>query len=674
MTKLSDVVDNYFGVEVADPYRWLENVDDPAVREWIEEQNRRTRSRLDAIACRDELADRLRTLWNYPRATAPFCRGGRYFWSENDGLQNQNVYYMGNMPFADGVPVLDVNTLAADGVVALSVLSVSSCGRYIGYGISKCGSDWCELHVRDSKTLADYPDVIEWVKFSDMAWHADGFFYSSYPPPSKADLYTGENMGSAVFYHRMGDDQSADTLIFADKHNAHRGYDVMVTSDGAYLVITVTESTSGNGIYVKSLANADAPVAKLIDDYRYDFFPLGHSDGKLFFMTNHDAPNYRIASLDMQTNALATVIGESADGDVMEHASYSKGRFCVEYLHDAYSKVVIYDINTEAQYEVLLPGMGTVSHIDMTDADDKFCFSYSSFLTPPQIYSYDIRRNALQLLRETTVQFDFSAYEVSQHFCTSADGTRIPMFIVGSRNMSHDGTGKAWLYGYGGFNISLTPAFDIKRLYWLERGGTYVVVNLRGGGEYGEAWHKAGTLLEKKNVFDDFIAAARYLIDEGFTTPERLVCQGGSNGGLLIGAVINKSPELFRVALPAVGVMDMLRYHKFTIGRYWATDYGTAEDSKTMFEYLYSYSPLHNISERNYPSVLITTADHDDRVVPAHSFKYAATMQERYSGKRPILIRIESSAGHGAGKPVSKLIEEMTDIYSFVFDEIEPVR
>lgn len=671
-TRKDSTVDNYFGHAVVDPYRWLENDTSAETEAWVKAQNTLTRKYLDPLPGRDKISRRLTEIWNYPRKSAPFRRGKYYFYSANNGLQNQSVYYIADSSEAEGREILDPNKLSDNGTVALSAFSVSPNGKYLGYGIARNGSDWNEFFVRDIATGNDLSDHIEWIKFSSLEWYGDGFYYSRYPAPDANNALVVENLDNAVYYHKIGDPQSADKLIFSDSQNRQRSYGAEVYDDEDLLILYVSESTSGNGLYVLDLKNKNAKVQRIIDEYVNDYIPIGCRGDELFVLTNDNASRYRIISINLrrpQPENWKTVIPESTT-DIIENADYENGRFFVTYMHDASSKVSIFDAKGLKTCDVTLPGLGSVADFAPYKNDNELFYTFSSFLSPAQIYRYDIAENRSELFRAAELSFNFSQYETEQIFYRSIDGTQIPMFIVHKKGVTLDGSNPAWLYGYGGFNISLTPSFDLPMLLWLEHGGIYAVANLRGGGEYGDDWHRAGTRMNKQNVFDDFASAARYLIDNKYTNADLLVCEGGSNGGLLIGATVNQHPELFRVALPAVGVMDMLRYHKFTIGRYWATDYGTADESREMFEYLLSYSPLHNIADRPYPSILVTTADHDDRVVPAHSFKYAATLQERYSGERPMLIRIESQAGHGAGKPTTKQIELWVDIFSFVFNEL----
>lgn len=668
-TKKIDQVDNYFGIEVADPYRWLENDTAPEVETWVKKQNEVTFGYLEQIPFRDQIRERLTKLWDYPKISAPYLKGDKYFYYKNDGLQNQSVLYYKTDLEGEETMLLDPNELSDDGTVSLAATSVSEDGKYIAYAISRGGSDWREIYVRNIETLEDTDDEIKWVKFSGISWLNDGFFYSKYPTPEKGKELSAVNENCKIYYHEIGTPQSSDVLVYEDLDNPRRGFSAGVTDDNEYLIISATESTSGNAFYFKSLNSEQDEIHKVVDDFENDYFVIDHIDGKFYVITNYDAPKYKLIAIDTENykpENWTDVIAE-ADG-VLESVNIFNDKIIARYMIDAHSVVKVYDIEGNYLYDIDLPVLGSVSGFGGKRHHTETFFTITSFITPATVYRYDITNNTYELYQESQIDFDAADYETKQIFYKSKDGTEIPMFIVHKKGIALDGNNPTLLYGYGGFNVSLTPYFSVVRLTWLEQGGVFAMPNLRGGGEYGETWHKAGILTKKQNVFDDFIAAAEYLIDKKYTNPERLAIQGGSNGGLLVGAVVNQRPELFAVALPAVGVMDMLRYHLFTIGRYWATDYGTSEDSKQMFEYLYAYSPLHNIKKDiDYPAVLVTTADHDDRVVPAHSFKYIASLQEKHTGEAPTLIRIDTKAGHGAGKPTDKVIQEYADLYAFTF-------
>lgn len=664
-----DVSDEYFGTVVADPYRWLENDTAADVEEWVIAQNKVTNAYLEQIPFRNKIQERLTKLWDYPKQSAPVKKGDKYFYYKNNGLQNQNVLFYKTSLKGEEFELLDPNLLSDDGTVALSSIAVSDDGKYLAYAISRGGSDWQEIYVRDIETGKDLDDHLKWIKFSGMSWFEDGFFYSRYPEPVKGGELSGMNSHNKVYYHKIGDLQENDQLVYQDNNNPLWSYSAEVTKDKKYLIIYASKSTSGNALYIKDLSVNNAPVRKIIEGFDYDYGVVGHFEGKLFVYTNHNAPKYKLISIDPKRSdeKYRTDIISEADG-VLQSLSVFGEKIIATYMIDAHSVVKLFDIQGNYLYDLDLPVIGSVSGFAGDRTETETFYTVTSFITPATIYKYNIEKNKSELYQNAQIDFDASKYETKQVFYTSNDGTKIPMFIVHKKKIAFDGNNPTLLYGYGGFNISLTPFFSVVRLLWLEQGGVLAVANLRGGGEYGEDWHKAGILMNKQNVFDDFIAAAEYLIDNKYTSPQRLVIQGGSNGGLLVGAVANQRPELFAVALPAVGVMDMLRYHLFTIGRYWATDYGTSADSKEMFEYLYAYSPIHNIKEGvEYPATMVTTADHDDRVVPAHSFKYIATLQEKYKGERPMLIRIETKAGHGAGKPTDKIIQEYADLYAFVF-------
>jgi len=674
MTRQDNTTDNYFGHEVADPYRWLENDTSAETAEWVKAQNALTSEYISKISDRKAIEERLKSIWKYERKSAPGKRGDYYFYSKNDGLQNQAIYYRTKNLKEEGEIILDPNTLSDNGTVALAEFSISPDGKHLGYGIARNGSDWNEYFVKDLDDKKDLEDHLMWIKFSSIQWYNNGFFYSRFPQPEEGNELTAENIDNAVYYHKLNTPQSEDELIFQDTANRERSFNAGVTEDKELLIIVATESTTGNALYTLDLTKKGAKVERTIDTFDKDYLALGHNNGKLYVMTNYGAPKYQIVAID-PSNAKPenwkTVIAEGED--VIDGAAFENNKFFVTYMHDAHARAVVVSEDGKETKEVELPGLGAIGGFAPDKGEDTLYFTYSSYLSPSKTYSYSVSENKVALLEgwnQGLKDFDFDQYETEQVFYESKDGTKVPMFITHKKGLEKNGENPAWLYGYGGFNISMEPSFDVRRLLWLENGGIYAVANIRGGGEYGEAWHKAGILTEKQNVFDDFIAAAKYLIDEKYSNPDKMVCQGGSNGGLLIGATINQAPELFRVAFPEVGVMDMLRYHKFTIGRYWATDYGTSEDSEEMFEYLRGYSPLHNIGDKRYPSVFVITGDHDDRVVPAHSFKYAATLQANYKGERPMLISIESQAGHGAGKPTQKIIEEWADKYAFAFNEI----
>ena len=659
-----DHVDTYHGTDIADPYRWLEDDNSEETKAWVIEQNKVTFDYLEQIPFREDLKNRLTEIWNYPKHGIPVKRSGIYFYSYNTGLQNQSVVYKMNSLEEEAELLLDPNTFSEDGTVALSSLSISKTGKYVGYGISRAGSDWQEFYVKDIASGEDLPDHIKWIKFSGMSWYKDGFYYSRYPEPSEDDKLTGSNENNKVYYHKIGTPQSEDKLVFEDPENPLRSYSVDVSKDEQYAVITASESTSGNAIGFKKIN--DKNFRWLVNTFDKDFMMVGNKENILFVLTNHEAPKYKLLAIDLNNPAPENWTDLIPEQDfVLQSCSYIGGKLIASYLKDAYDIVKVYDTEGAFLHDIDFPGIGSVGGFSGDMEDTVTFYSFTSFNFPPVIFKYNILENKSEIYYTSELDFDGSLYETKQVFYESKDGTKIPMFIIHKKGISLNGKNPTILYGYGGFNISQTPGFSPIRATWLEQGGVYAVANLRGGGEYGEDWHKAGTLLNKQNVFDDFIAAAEYLISNKYSSSKRLAILGGSNGGLLVGAVLNQRPELFAAAIPAVGVMDMLRFHKFTIGRYWTTDYGSSDDPE-QFEYLLKYSPLHNISsEKEYPAVMVTTADHDDRVVPAHSFKYIATLQEKYKGNNPVIIRIETDAGHGGGKPTSKYIEEATDEYAF---------
>ncbi|MFA6403814.1 MAG: prolyl oligopeptidase family serine peptidase [Salinivirgaceae bacterium] len=668
MTSKVDTIDHYFGTQVPDPYRWLEDDNSDSTKAWVKAQNAVTDAYLAKIPYREAINKRLTKLWDYPKISAPFHEGGHYFVFRNNGLQNQSVAFMKDSISGEEKEILDPNKLSEDGTVSLANFSPSSDGKYLGYGISKGGSDWNEFFVKSLETGELLPDHINWVKFSGMSWYKDGFFYSRYPEPKEKDVLKGVNENSKVYYHKIGTTQAEDKLVYEDLQHPQWGFGAGVTEDDRYLILSVTESTSGNAFYIKDLEK-NGKVIKVVENFDNDFQVIDNLGDKLLVLTNFQASRYKVIAIDLNNFAREKWVDFIPEKEgVLTGVSIMGGKIVATYLKDAHSGVEVNDLNGKYLYDLELPVLGSVSGFSGKKEDTVTFYSLTSFTTPATVYKYDIKYNKSEVYQNADVDFDPDLYETKQVFYASNDGTKIPMFIVHKKGLALNGKNPVLLYGYGGFNISLTPSFSVGRLIWLEQGSIYAMMNLRGGGEYGEEWHKAGTLMQKQNVFDDCIAAAEYLINEKYTSKGKIALLGGSNGGLLVGAVVNQRPDLFGAAIPAVGVMDMLRYHKFTIGRYWATDYGTSEDSEEMFKYLLAYSPVHSIKENTeYPAVMVTTADHDDRVVPAHSFKYIATLQEKYKGSNPVIIRIDAKAGHGAGKPTTKMIEELTDTYSFMF-------
>jgi prolyl oligopeptidase len=667
-TKKIEHTDEYFGVRVEDPYRWLEDDMSEETAEWVKQQNEVTFAYLDKIPFRNKMKERLTQQWDYPKTSAPFKINGRWMIYKNSGLQNQSVLYLlKDMDDTEGEILIDPNTFSEDGTVSLSGMDVTKDGKTLIYGISKGGSDWREFLFMDIDSREMLDDHLKWIKFSGISIYKDGMFYSRYPTPDEGNELKGANENSMVYFHKLGTSQEDDILIYSDLKNPNYSFSINATDDEQYLFLYTSKSTSGNALAFKK--STDKNFTNIVTEFEKDYYVIDVVKDEIYLMTNDNAPNWRLVAIPIHAPAdkklWKDVIPER--DYVLAGVSYVGEKLIANYLKDAHNSIEIFDIKGENSFTLDLP-VGSISGFGGKPEDYITFYSYTSFNTPTIIYKYDIEKNVSTEYSRTLINFDSDNYETKQVFFESKDGTMIPMFLTYRKDIELNGKNPTLLYGYGGFNSSLTPRFSVSRVPLLENGAILAVVNLRGGGEYGEEWHKAGTLLNKQNVFDDCIAAAEYLIENHYTSPRYLAVQGGSNGGLLVGAVINQRPELFKVALPAVGVMDMLRYQHFTIGRFWASDYGTSEDSEEMFKYLYGYSPLHNIKENvEYPAVLITTGDHDDRVVPAHSFKYAATLQEKYSGNNPVLIRIETQAGHGGGKPTSKIIEEITDEWSFMF-------
>ena len=666
-TKKVDQIDEYFGVKVADPYRWLEDDRSAETEAWVEAQNEVTFGYLEKIPFRTKLKDELTALADYEKYGSPFKKNGKYYFFKNDGLQNQNVLYEQESLDSEPKVFLDPNTLSEDGTVALSGISFSNNGKYFAYIISRSGSDWREIYIRDLATGEMLTDHIQWAKFSGASWKGDGFYYSAYDAPEKGKEFSGVNENHKIYYHKIGEPQSKDRLIYENKKEPKRFYSAHIDDDEQILFIFESGAGRGNNLFIQDLTKKNAPIIQITDNMDNSYSPIEVLGDRIFLTTNDGAPRYKIMettiSAPQQENWKELIPENDA---VLSGASVIGGKLILNYEKDASSHIYRYDLNGKLLNEIKLPALGTANFSGEKDETEAF-YTFTSFTFPTSIYRYDTQNDKSELYRRPDVNFKSEDYTTEQVFFTSKDGTKVPMFLTYKKGIKKDGNNPVLLYGYGGFNISLTPSFSTSRLPFLENGGIYVQVNLRGGSEYGEEWHIAGTKMQKQNVFDDFIAAAEYMIAQKYTNPEKIAIMGGSNGGLLVGAVMNQRPDLFRVAIPQVGVMDMLRYHKFTIGWNWASDYGTSEDSKEMFEYLYGYSPLHNLKEgTTYPATMVTTADHDDRVVPAHSFKYAAALQAANDGTFPTLIRIDTKSGHGAGKPMTKVIEEQADIYSFI--------
>jgi prolyl oligopeptidase len=666
-TKKVDQADDYFGTKVADPYRWLEDDNAADVKEWVQAENAVTFGYLGQIPFREKIKQRLTEIFNYPRYSSPFRAGEYYFFYKNDGLQNQSVCYI--QKGLDGTPEVffDPNTLSPDGTVRLGIVSVSKDDRYVALSRGEAGSDWSEIRVMEIGTKKELPDRIMWVKFSGAAWQGNGFYYSGYDKPAPGQELKAKNEFQKIFYHRLGDPQGKDALVYEDHEHPLRYLGAETTEDEKLLFLMVSEGTSGSELYVKDLTRKNAKFELLIKGFEFDSAPIDAVGDKVLVYTNVDAPNFRVVLIDPGKPAKEnwqTVIPEKPE--VLSGANAAGGYLFCNYLKDANTKIYQHDLDGKLIREIGLPALGTAGGFGGKRDEKILFYTFTSFTYPPAIYRYDPASGQSEVFRRSEVKFNPDDYETKQVFYASKDGTKVPMFIVHKKGLKLDGKNPTYLTAYGGFNISEQPAFSPSYLVLLENGGVFALPNLRGGGEYGEAWHKAGMLLNKQNVFDDFIAAAEYLIREKYTSKDRLAIAGGSNGGLLVGAAMTQRPDLFKVALPAVGVMDMLRYHKFTVGWGWAVEYGSSDNEKD-FRNLYAYSPLHNLKPGVcYPATLVTTADHDDRVVPAHSFKFAATLQANQACANPAIIRIETRSGHGSSN-LTKAIDALTDTWSFMF-------
>ena len=666
-SKTFDQVDEYFGTKVSDPYRWLEESNDE-VRNWINSQNQVTFSYLEKIPYRSSIKKRLKELVNYPRYSSPSKAGDYYFFYKNDGLQNQSVIYF--QKGLDGKPeiFLDPNTLSKDSTTRAYLAGFSQDYKYVAYIRSEGGSDWQEIRIMEIETKKELPDRVKWVKFSGASWDKYGFYYSGYPQPEKGKKLTAKNKFHKIFYHKLGDSQVKDRLIYEDTKNPMRYNLAQVTEDRKYLILNVSEGTHGSEIYYKDLTAKESEFKLLFNGFKFDYYVINTLDGKFLVQTNQDAPNQKLILIDPVSKETKDLIPEAHE--VMRGADIVGGKLFVSYLKDVCTRIFKYDLKGKNKEEIRLPGIGTAYGFRGKKSDELIFYTYTSFNYPPTIYKYEIKTGKSEVFRKAEVTFNPNNFVVEQVFYESKDKTKIPMFLIYKKGLKKNGENPVYLYAYGGFNISLTPRFDNTRILLLENGFIFAMANLRGGGEYGEKWHKAGMLLKKQNVFNDFIAAAEYLISNKFTNNDKIAIAGASNGGLLVGACMTQRPDLFKVALPAVGVMDMLRYHKFTVGWGWVVEYGSS-DKEEDFKNLYSYSPLHNIKEGvNYPATLATTADHDDRVVPAHSFKFIASLQKNHKGDNPVLIRIETKSGHGSSN-LSKRIEITADIYTFMFQNLK---
>lgn len=659
--------DTYHGVQVADPYRWLEDDNSAQTKAWVQAENKVTNDYLSQIPYREKIRQRLTALWNFNKMSAPYKKGGLLFSYRNDGLQNQNVFCCQKALLDKPVVLIDPNKLSADGTVSLGGESVSNDGKYLAYAISKSGSDWEEIHIKDITTKQDLPEVIKWVKFSGMAWQGHGFFYSRYAQPAGDKTYTQKNEFHKVYYHIAGTPQEQDVLVYEDKQHPDYNFNAEVTPDENYLVLYTSESTSGRSMKIKDLKDPKSDWISLVSDFSNEYHIINNVGNQLYVYTDYKAPKYRLMKISLNSpkqEQWEDVIGEKED--LLQDVAFCGSRIISSYFKNVCSKMYVHSLSGKMEKEIELPGLCRVYGLSSGRDQDFATYSVVSYTSPEEVYFYDAKVGTSKRIFKPTIDFKSDDYVTEQVFYKSKDGTKIPMFITHKKGLVMDGTAPCFVFGYGGFNISYTPEFRIDRAVFLEAGGIYCVPNIRGGGEFGEAWHKAGTKCNKQNVFDDFMAACDYLVDNKYTSHNRLAIHGRSNGGLLIGAVMTQRPDIAKVAIPTVGVLDMLRFHLFTIGRAWTVDYGSSEN-KEEFECLYKYSPLHNLKPTAYPATLILTGDHDDRVVPAHSFKFAATLQAGNSGANPTLIRIDSNAGHGGGKPVSKQIDEFADMWSFVF-------
>ncbi len=665
-TKKVDTVDVYFGTKVSDPYRWLEDDNSKETAEWVKQENAVTYDYLSKIPFREKVKTRITQLWNYEKISAPVKHGAYYYFYKNDGIQNQSVLYKQKDLGGEATVALDPNKLSTDGTVALGGTGFDKKGKYMAYAFSKAGSDWEEINIIEVETGKKLPDALKWVKFSGISFKGDGFYYSRYDAPTQGKELSKKNEYHKVYFHKIGDDQSKDVLVYEDRNNPLRNFGAGVTDDERFLIITGSESTSGNNLLVKDLNDPKSEFKTIVSNFENDFNVIDNNDDILLVQTNYAATNYQLIGIDFNNpsaNLWRTIIGQT--NDLLKDVTISEKKLIANFLVDVQSRLLRYNFAGELLGDIELPQVGMVDAISSNRESSELFFTFQNWTTPQEIYKYDVNKNNRELYKKPTVPFSTDLFETKQVFYNSKDGTKIPMFITYKKGIEINGNNPCFLYGYGGFNISVTPSFSASRMVFLENGGIFAVANLRGGGEYGEKWHKAGTVLNKQNVFDDFISAAEFLIKEKYTSSDKLAIHGRSNGGLLIGAVMTQRPDLFKVALPGVGVLDMLRYHKFTIGWAWATDYGTSADEKE-FSYLLKYSPVHNVKQVAYPATMVVTGDHDDRVVPAHSFKFAATLQANQQGSNPTLIRIDVNAGHGAGKPTSKQIDEWSDIWSFV--------
>lgn len=665
-TKKVNQKDDYHGTEIADDYRWLEDDNAEDTKAWVKEENAVTQDYLSKIPFRKKLRERYEELFNYPKLSSPFKVGEYYFFYKNDGLQNQSVIYYQKGLDAEPEVFIDPNTFSKDGTTAISLVGFSNDDKYVTYSRQDAGSDWQKFYVMEVATKKQLKDELEWVKFSGASWKGDGFYYNRYPAPKPGEEFSGNNKYHSVYFHKLGDDQSKDKLVYEDRNNPNMYHFGNVTEDERFYVMYASPGTDGYATYYKDL-DKGGKFVELFKGYGNKSSVVHSLGDKLLVLTDIDAPKYRLIEVDLKNpdpKNWKEIIPESEN--LLQGVSTGGGQLFASYLQDATTRIYQSDYNGKNKKEIKLPGLGSAYGFGGRENDQMLFYTFTSFIYPGTIFKYDIASGKSEEFYKTKLKFNPEDYVEKQIFYTSKDGTKVPMFIVHKKGLKLDGTAPTYLYAYGGFNVNLTPSFSTSRILLLENGGVYAMPNLRGGGEYGEEWHKGGMLLNKQNVFDDFIAAAEYLIKEKYTSSEKLAIAGGSNGGLLVGACMTQRPDLYAVAFPAVGVMDMLRYHKFTVGKGWIPEYGSSDDPEH-FKNLLSYSPLHNLKPgTEYPATMVTTADHDDRVVPAHSFKFAAKLQEVHKGENPVLIRIETNAGHGAGKPTSKIIDEQADIWSFM--------
>ena len=666
-TKVVKQTDDYHGVKVEDPYRWLEDDNSMETKAWVASENKTTNQYLSQIIYRDKVKERLTALWNFDKMSTPFKKGKLFFSFRNNGLQNQSVLYSQSSLLDNPTVVLDLNTLSNDGTVSLSGMDISKDGNYLAYGISKSGSDWVEIHVKNIQTKEELKDVIKWVKFSGIAWKGNGFYYSRYDEPSGDKTYTQKNEFHKVYYHTIGKSQSEDELIFEDKQHPDRNFSVQVTHDENYLIIYGSETTSGQSLMIKDLSNPLNKFIPIVTNFENEYGVMENIGNQFYVYTNYKAPRYKLVKVSLNNPSQDNwedILPQK--NDLLEGVSFCGNKMISNYLVNVSSKLYIHNMSGKIEKEIVLPGICKVNGVNSSREEENAMYSVVSYTSPEEVYFYDMRAGVSRRIFKPNCSFESSKYETKQVFYKSKDGTKVSMFITHKKGIELNGNNPCFVFGYGGFNISYTPEFRIDRAVFLEAGGIYCVPNLRGGGEYGEEWHINGTKCKKQNVFDDFIAACDYLVENKYTSREKLAIHGRSNGGLLIGAVMTQRPDIAKVAIPTVGVLDILRFHLFTIGRAWTVDYGCSEN-KEEFECLYKYSPLHNVKKVSYPATLVLTGDHDDRVVPAHSFKFAATLQKNNTGKNPTLIRVDVNAGHGAGKPTDKQIAEFADMWSFVF-------